>query len=329
MPITVLVTGGGGFVSPYLIDELLKKGYRVRAMIRRRGDNSIPPRLTPFLRNENFELMRGDVTNFHDVLNAMWNVGVVFHLASQSFVPDSVENPSYTFEVNAGGTQNVLSCARIHKHCRVVLCSSSEVYGLQYVDELPISETNPLRPQSPYATSKLYGENLARNYFDNYGTNVVITRAFNHEGIGRGHHFFTASVIRQLVMVAAGESNVLRVGDVTTERDWSHVKDVVDAYILVAERGKSGETYVIGSGISTSGIQFIERVAIRLNILGKFEIMEEADRKRRADVPRLQANPEKVKALGWIPQRGLTEIIGEMIHFYSAMTPSERANILS
>lgn len=331
--VLALVTGAGGFVGVYLCAELLQRGHKVRAMIRRRADNHIPQKLIELQKifGENLSIIRGDVTNWYDVLLAVSQAKWVFHLASQSFVPDSVENPSYSFEVNTKGTQNVLDVARLyHSHSpRIVFASSSEVFGLQGANELPISETNPTRPQSPYATSKLAAETLCRNYYDNFGVDVIISRAFNHEGAGRGHHFVTASIVRQLVMVQKGETDKLYIGDVTPSRDWSHVEDVVNAYILLAEKGQAGEIYVVGSGVALTIQEFIEKTAKLLGIEGKFDIVHQKDRERRTDVPRLLADAKKIRKLGWEPKHNLARIIVQMANYYFDMTKEQRMSIRS
>lgn len=322
-----LVTGAGGFVGGYLCAELLKRGWDVRAMIRRRADSSIPSRLQELKRiyKEKLWIVRGDVTNPIDTEKAVSETDYVFHLASQSFVPDSVNNPTYTFQTNVYGTANVLEAARAN-FPKIVFASSSEIYGEQQPEDLPLNENSRPNPRSPYATSKIFGEYLARNYRDLYGVNTVISRAFNHEGPERGHHFVTASVVRQLVMIKLRELKDLTVGDLTPTRDWSHVQDIVEAYILLAEKGAPGETYVSGSGRQTSVQEFIE-LTTRLLSVTAFEIKRDPALLRKADVPRLQADASKIKALGWEPKLSLEDIIIEMIAFYMGMSKQERANV--
>lgn len=327
-----LVTGASGFTGGYLVEALLKKGERVRAFCRRRSDGSISRKLQE-LRNERFlTIIRGDVTDYHDVLEAMKGVRYVYHLASQSFVPDSVANPSYSFQTNVLGTSNILESAR---HCRanfgtnprILFASSSEVYGKQEPRELPLDERSELRPASPYATSKVFGENLCRNYFENYGVETVVTRAFNHEGAGRGHHFVTASIVRQLVMMKKGETRELIVGNTAAERDWSHVKDIVKGYILIMEKGTLGEKYVLGSGQSYSIKEFISAVAFELKMDSEINTRIDPSLFRPADVPYLRSNPWKAVQLGWQPEFNLEDIVVEMVKYYEKMTPEERASI--
>lgn len=328
----VLVTGAGGFVGGYLTEALLEKGYHVRAMVRRRSDDYIAPKLLQLQKKYNLlHIVRGDVTNFYDVFDAMTSCHQVYHLASQSFVPDSVKNPSYSFQTNVLGVSNILEAARHLKSWnqtepRILFASSSEVYGKQSEKELPLDENSTARPASPYATSKLFGEHLCRNYHDNFGIHTIITRAFNHEGPGRGHHFVTASICRQLVMIRKGEKEYLTLGDLTPERDWTHVSDVINAYVLAMERGAPGETYIIGTGQSYTIKEFIERAQNWADV-PKIEIQTDSSLLRPNDVPRLCANPSKIRKLGWRRNWTLTDIVLEMLGYYEKMTPKERAEI--
>ncbi|MBO3798480.1 MAG: GDP-mannose 4,6-dehydratase [Thermoproteota archaeon] len=163
--------------------------------------------------------------------------------------------------------------------CRVIFTGSSEEYGLQIasekhykrvlakygvvfpepqrIPELPIDEENPLRPMSPYAISKVHGDLLVRNYYHVYGLKTVVSRAFNHEGEGRGHEFVTSTVVRQCVALKMGEVNRILIGNVNVFRDWSHMEDIVNGYILLAQNGKPGDVYVQGSMRTNSVLTYI------------------------------------------------------------------------
>ena len=172
--------------------------------------------------------------------------------------------------MNCIGTANLLDAVRIKdQNPKIVFAGSSEEYGLiisspeqyqqakkQYgtifpepstIPETPIKETNPLRPMSPYAVSKVHGDYLMRNYYHSYGLNTVVSRAFNHEGAGRGLMFVTSVVTNQIMKLKFEEINKITIGNVNAFRDWSHVKDIVNGYMLLAENGNSGEVYNQGS----------------------------------------------------------------------------------
>jgi GDPmannose 4,6-dehydratase len=204
----------------------------------------------------------------------------IFHLAAQSFVPRSFENSPETQMINCIGTANLLDATRkTDSDAKVVFAGSSEEYGLvistedQYkqakkeygtifpepvnIPEVPIKETNPLRPMSPYAVSKVYGDHLMQNYYHSYGLNTVVSRAFNHEGAGRGLMFVTSVVTNQVMKLKFGEIDKITIGNLNAFRDWSHVKDIVNGYMTLAENGKSGEVYNQGSMRTNSVLSYI------------------------------------------------------------------------
>jgi len=278
----VLITGITGFVAPYLAKKLLSLGHEVYGLYRRRADGNVPKRLVEMGILDQVKLVEGDMTDLISLLFALDRVqpDVIFHLASQSYVPRSFADPLETFMVNSLGTQNLLEAVRLKDlDCKIVFAGSSEEYGLQIISErhydwalkrygtifpeperipeLPIGERNPLRPMSPYAVSKVHGDFLMRNYYHAYGLKTIVSRAFNHEGAGRGHEFVTSTIVRQCVALKFGELDKITIGNVNVFRDWSHVEDIVDGYILLAERGKPGDVYVQGSMRTNSVLTYI------------------------------------------------------------------------
>jgi len=278
----VLITGATGFVGPYLARRLLDSNYEVYGLFRRRADGNTPKRFVEMSIIGRVKLIEGDITDLTSLLFALDKVqpDVIFHLASQSYVPRSFADPLETFRVNSLGTQNLLEAVRLKDlDCKIVFAGSSEEYGLQIVSEkhyewaskkygtifpeperipeLPINEKNPLRPMSPYAVSKVHGDFLMRNYYHAYGLKTIVSRAFNHEGAGRGHEFVTSTIVRQCVSLKFGELDKITIGNVNVFRDWSHVEDIVDGYILLAEKGKPGDVYVQGSMRTNSVLTYI------------------------------------------------------------------------
>jgi GDPmannose 4,6-dehydratase len=280
----VLITGITGFVGAYLTRRLVHDGHLVIGLYRHRSDGFKPVLLKKFDLLDDIKLVEGDVIDLTSLLNAVhehqpdW----IFHLAAQSFVPKSFKEPLGTFSINCLGTHNILEAVRLRRpESKVVFAGSSEEYGLQFIDqshysrmiekygtgsivpvpsnfpEVPIDEQGQFRPLSPYATSKIYGDYLTRNYHMSYGLNTVVSRAFNHEGAGRGHEFVTSAVVRQVVSMNNDEQDTMNIGDVTTFRDWSHVEDIVDGYLLLAEKGKPGAVYVQGSMRTNSVLTYI------------------------------------------------------------------------
>ena len=280
---SVLITGISGFVGPFLARQLIDAGHEVNGLILRRADGRTPRRLAEMNIISNINLIYGDVTDLTSILSAIQECQPdwIFHLAAQSFVPQSFKDPLGTFKINCSGTQNILEAVRLKDaRSRIIYAGSSEEYGLQYVNvdhfekmkkkyggavepiptkfpELPVDEEGYLRPMSPYATSKVYGDFAFRNYHNSYGLDTVISRAFNHEGPGRGHNFVTSSIVRQAIAMHLNEQDMMSIGDVQSFRDWSHVEDTTKGYVQLAEKADPGSIYVQGSMRTNSVLSYI------------------------------------------------------------------------
>jgi GDP-mannose 4,6-dehydratase len=279
----VLITGITGFVAPYIAKKLIDQNYPVTGLQSPRADFRKPKRLGAMGITSDIQIITGDVTDLTSILTAIqrsqpdW----IFHLAAQSFVPDSFSDPVRTFRVNCLGTLNILEAARLKNvNPRIIFAGSSEEYGLQFKDsdhleamrakygagiepipkkypELPVDEESFFRPMSPYATSKLYGDITFRNYHNSFGLDTVVSRAFNHEGAGRGHNFVTSAIVRQLVLMHLDQLKVMSIGDVQSFRDWSHVEDIAEGYLLLARKGQAGLAYNQGSMRTYSVLSYI------------------------------------------------------------------------
>jgi GDPmannose 4,6-dehydratase len=278
----ILITGVGGFAGSYLAEELLKQNANVYGLIRRRADGTKAKNLIDHGIENSVKTIEGDITDITSLATALEisDPDYVFHLAAQSFVPRSFENSTETQMINCIGTGNLLDAARIRNtNTKIIFAGSSEEYGLvisskkhyehakkEYgtifpepveIPEVPIAETNPLRPMSPYAVSKVYGDHLMQNYYHSYGLDTVVSRAFNHEGAGRGLMFVTSVVTNQIMKLKFGEIDKITIGNLNAFRDWSHVKDMVNGYMTLADTGKSGEVYNQGSMRTNSVLSYI------------------------------------------------------------------------
>lgn len=278
----VLITGISGFAGSYLAKELLKKEANVHGLIRRRADGTTAKNIVDRGIAGQVNLIEGDLTDVTSLADALdhSDADYIFHLAAQSFVERSFHNSQETQTINCMGTANLLETVRIKdSDAKIVFAGSSEEYGLvlssqeQYkmakkdygtifpepedIPEVPIRETNPLRPMSPYAVSKVYGDYLMRNYYHSYGVDTVVSRAFNHEGAGRGIMFVTSVVTDQIMKLKFGEIDRIVIGNLNALRDWSHVQDIVNGYLLLAEKGQSGEVYNQGSMRTNSVLSYI------------------------------------------------------------------------
>lgn len=278
----ILITGVTGFVGSYLAKELIDQNANVYGLIRRRADGTTSKNLIDQGINQSINLIEGDLTDISSLAQALDQAqpDYIFHLAAQSFVARSFENSMETQQINCAGTSNLLEAMRIKDSpARVVFAGSSEEYGLvissqkhlqqaqkEYnvifpepveIPEVPIKETNPLRPMSPYAVSKVYGDFLMRNYYHSYGLDTVVSRAFNHEGAGRGLMFVTSVITNQIMQLKFKEVDHISIGNINAFRDWSHVRDIVQGYLLLAQKGTAGEVYNQGSMRTNSVLSYI------------------------------------------------------------------------
>jgi GDP-4-dehydro-6-deoxy-D-mannose reductase len=241
----------------------------------------------------------------------------IFHLAALSFVPDSWALPEVTLSNNVMMQLHIFEACKQMKIDPVIqVALSSEEYGKVYPDELPITEKQPFRPLSPYAVSKVGQDMLAYQYHESYGTKVVRTRAFNHEGPRRGDVFVTSNFAKQIAEIEAGlKPPRLLVGNLTAERDWSDVRDVVRAYWLAVNRCTFGEDYNICSGTSRSIQELLDYL---LSLTSKkIEVVVDPSRLRPKDVLILRGDCSKFKkATGWEPQYTFEQTIGDLLDYW-------------
>ncbi len=317
----ILITGVSGFVGSHLAKYLLDNGNEVYGLVRRRADGSKPKNLINLKIYDEVHIVEGDVLDITNIGSALETAkpDIVFHLAAQSFIPASFENPLATLMTNSLGTANLLESIRLKNLDPTVLfAGSSEEYGLvfscklQYnralkkygrmvrsptrIPELPINEENPLRPQSPYAISKVQADYLMRGYHNMYGLKAIVSRGFNTEGAGRGNMFVTSTIASQVMKLKLKEGNRIAIGNVNAFRDWSHVNDIVEGYCLLAEKGNPGEVYNQGSMRTNSILTYIllalENAGWRVE---KIECMNETDGKVVVDP--LRRNDDEIFGL--------------------------------
>jgi GDP-4-dehydro-6-deoxy-D-mannose reductase len=241
----------------------------------------------------------------------------IFHLAAQSFVPTSWTAPAATLSNNIISEVNLFEAVREAKLDPVIhIAGSSEEYGKVYEDEAPIAETNPLRPLSPYAVSKVAQETLAIQYFRSYGMRCIVTRGFNHTGPRRGQVFATSSFAKQIAQIEAGfQDPVLHGGDLDSRRDWTDTRDMVRAYWLATERCEPGEVYNVGRGSCM-------RVGDMLDILlshtsADITVEQDPSRMRPSDVRLLWANVDKFKAAtDWEPVIPFEQTMRDLLEYW-------------
>ena len=248
----------------------------------------------------------------------------IFHLAAQSFVQSSFDEPSATLRINIESQLNLLESIRRHDtQIRMHIAGSSEEYGMVYPDEVPMKETNPLRPLSPYAVSKVAQDKLAYQYFKSYGLHLVVTRGFNHTGPRRGPVFADSSFAKQIAEIEAGfHPPVIQHGDLTSQRDLSDVRDIVRAYWLALEKAEPGESYNVGSGKKHTIKKFLD-ILLSFSPV-KIRTEEDPARLRPSDVPILWADPSKFRAAtGWEPKIPLEQTLRDVLDYWRERVKAE------
>ncbi|MEJ2251947.1 MAG: GDP-mannose 4,6-dehydratase, partial [Candidatus Lokiarchaeota archaeon] len=244
----------------------------------------------------------------------------IFHLAAESFVPTSFREPVRVAQNNIEGTLNVFEAARrIDDELESIqVACSSEQYGLVDPEEVPVVENikkNPFRPRSVYAITKVATEQIAWLYHDSYGVPSIITRGFNHEGPRRGIQFVTSVVHRQIVEILKGIRNKIVVGNPNAIRDFTHVKDTVNAYILVSEKKKYGEPYNVcsGKGISVADYVRLSKKIFKIDN----DVFIDPSRLRPSEVPLLIGKNEKIRReIGWNPTKSILDIIKDGVSYF-------------
>ncbi|HEX4953370.1 MAG TPA: GDP-mannose 4,6-dehydratase [Thermoanaerobaculia bacterium] len=319
-----LITGITGFAGSHLADYLLAEHPDVEVFGTYRWRS----------RRDNIEHLEGKIRLVECELRDYFGVAAalerarpdyVFHLAAQSFVPSSWTAPADTLTGNVVGQTNLFeACRNLGLDPVIQIACSSEQYGLVLPDEVPIRESNPLRPLSPYAVSKVAQDYLAYQYFQSYGIKAIRTRGFNHTGPRRGEVFVTSNFAKQIATIEAGLAPpVIRVGNLDALRDFTDVRDMVRAYWLAVTRGKPGEVYNIATG---QGV-VIRDMLNQLLALAKVEVTVETDpaRLRPSDVEVLLGDSSKFRAdTGWEPRIPFAQTLSDLLDYWRAEIARKR-----
>jgi len=310
-----LITGITGFVGSHMAELLLKEGHEVFGIVRWRSRPDNINHLNGRIHQVEADLL--DLKSLQDVM-----IGVrpdyIFHLAAQSFVPTSWTSPAVTLETNAVGSCNLFEAVRTAQiDPTIQVACSSEEYGLVYENEIPIKETNPLRPLSPYAVSKVTLDYLGYQYFKSYGLKIVRTRGFNHEGPRRGEVFVTSTFAKQIALIEKKlQEPVIYTGDLSTKRDFTDVRDMVRGYLLAALKGEPGEVYNIASGKAWV-IKDVLDYLISLSKVKNIKIKKDPKRLRPSDVPILLGDYSKFHdTTGWQPEISFKKTLRDTLNYW-------------
>jgi len=313
----VLVTGVTGFAGSHLVDYMLERGDCQIFGIQRwrsRTENieHFVDRITLL------ECDLRDATSTRDTIEKVtpdW----IFHLAAQSFVPTSWIAPTESLTTNVLAQVNLFEAVRhLGLKCRIQLACSSEEYGLVHPDEIPIRETNPLRPLSPYAVSKVTQDLLGYQYWMSWKVDSVRTRGFNHEGPRRGPVFVASDFAKQIADIEKKRRPpVLYVGNLEARRDFTDVRDMVRAYWLALEKCAPGEVYNIASGRAWRIKDVLDHLLGLSRV--KIEVKQDPARLRPSDVPVLIGDATRFSsATGWKPTIPFERTLADMLEYWRA-----------
>lgn len=308
-----LVTGADGFIGSHLAEELVKKGYQVKAFVYYNSFNNwgwleeLPQEIL-----KEIEIFQGDVRDPHGVKTAMKNQELVFHLAALIAIPFSYHSPDTYVDTNIKGTLNVLQAGREYENIRVLITSTSEVYGTaQYV---PIDEKHPFQGQSPYSATKIGADRLAESFYRSFELPVTIVRPFNTYGPRQSARAIIPTIITQL-LAGYGE---IKLGSLTPTRDFNYVKDTVNGFIKIAESDRTiGEEINISTQKEISMGELAAELISQINSKAQIVCDEARLRPEKSEVNRLMGCNEKIKRLtDWEPQYSLRQGLEETIRFF-------------
>lgn len=297
----ILITGADGFIGSHLTEELVRRGYDVRAFVLYNSFNS-----WGWLDHsskevkDNLEVFTGDIRDPHGVKTAMKGCDVVLHLAALIAIPYSYHSPDTYVDTNIKGTLNIVQAARELGIQKVIHTSTSEVYGTaQFV---PITEEHPLQGQSPYSASKIGADQMALSFYTSFATPVAIIRPFNTYGPRQSARAVIPTIITQILR---GQRKI-KLGSVTPTRDFNYVKDTVNGFIAITEAANStGQVINIGSNYEISIGETVQLIAEVMGVEIEIETDGQRLRPEKSEVERLWADNTKAKKLlGWEPVYG-------------------------
>lgn len=309
----ILVTGSDGFIGSHLTEELVKAGYQVKAFVYYNSFNTwgwldtLPSDVM-----KNVEIFQGDVRDPNGVKEAMKETAAVFHLAALIAIPFSYHSPDTYVDTNIKGTLNILQAAREQDLERVLVTSTSEVYGTaQYV---PMDEKHPFQGQSPYSATKIGADRLAESFYRSFQLPVSIVRPFNTFGPRQSARAVIPTIITQLL---AGKEKI-HLGSLTPTRDFNYVKDTVNGFIKIYESEKTiGEEINIATQHEISIGELAEELIRQINPNAKIVCDEERLRPEKSEVNRLLGSNKKIKELtDWKPVYSFEEGLSETISFF-------------
>jgi GDP-4-dehydro-6-deoxy-D-mannose reductase len=307
-----LVTGVSGFVGHYLFELLLKRKHQVFGI-----GHTTPDSVLHFVKG--LTLFKTDLRDAEGLKSDMKTSrpDQVYHLGGIASVKRFDTDLKNSFEINTVGSLNLFEAARAGGlKGPVVLISSAEVYGTLSKKDVPVRETQPVNPCNFYGVSKASAEFFAANYWKNYGTKVITLRPFNHIGPGQAADFVTASFAKQIAEIKRGKREpVIEVGNLKSKRDFTDVRDIVDAYHTAAAKCAAGEVYNVCSGRMHEVGEILERLTAIAGV--KLKVKRAKDRLRRVDITYVCGCPDKfMRKTGWRPRYAIEDTLKDLLDYW-------------
>ncbi len=305
-----LIIGGAGFVGGYLSERLISSGNEVHVTClpnEKTSENGSIPHILNILEKDSVA----------DLIRTV-KPDCIFHLAAQSSVALSWKNPQLTVDVNIKGTLNVLDALRESglEKTRILLIGSGEEYGYIRKNACPINEEEPLNPGNIYAATKACQSMIGSVYARAYGMDIVMVRAFNHIGPAQLPQFVVADFCKQASDIEKGlHKPEIMVGNLSAKRDFTDVRDVVRAYEMLSQKGKSGQIYNIGSGKAIAVEDILRLILEKAN--AEIKVTVDEKRLRPVDVPVIEADISRIHAdTGWEPEIPLEKTIEDTLNYW-------------
>lgn len=309
----VLVTGADGFIGSHLAEHLLETGHTVRAFVLYNSFNSYGWLDTlPKEKLNKIEIFSGDIRDPNGVRVAMEGIDIVYHLAALIAIPYSYHSPDNYVDVNIKGTLNILQAAKLLKTERVLVTSTSEVYGTaQYV---PIDEKHPFQGQSPYSATKIGADRIAESFYRAFNMPVTIVRPFNTYGPRQSARAVIPTIITQLL----NGVTEIKLGDIIPTRDLVFVKDTVKGFTAIAGSDKTiGEEINIATQQEISIGDLATKLIDLINPKAKIVSDGQRLRPKNSEVFRLLGSNEKIKSLtNWTVSHSLDEGLKQTIEWF-------------
>jgi len=293
----ILITGGTGFIGSHLAELLSKKNFKVTVFDRYNPIYSLGNLKNSQLKNK-INFIFGDLRDYDSVNKAVKENNIIIHLAALIGIPYSYYSPLAYLKTNMEGTYNILESVKNNKKKKLIVTSTSEVYGS--ADYIPIDETHPLKPQSPYSASKIAADNLALSYYHSFKTPVIILRPFNTFGPRQSERAIIPTIINQILR---SKNNTIFLGNLYPKREFNFVDDVCKAYLKILKSKNYGEVFNVGNGYEISMKELALLISKIMNRKIKIKKSKIRIRTKSSEVDLLKSDNRKIKEIiKWQPE---------------------------